>query len=161
VLKYSKNYLPHIARLCLISTFLEDGIRMWFQWSEQRDYIAYSWGCGWLGGTLFVVLNLLGQLGPCGFVLLRKHVTYAVYVLFAVVALQVSIFFITLTKSPMIITASQLFLNVFFFLNTCLFSKGKSIKLIFLRSIGKTYNLFKKHLLHLLSYLIPFDPISK
>jgi len=88
VLKHSKNYLPHIARLCLISTFLEDGFRMWFQWKEQRDYIAYSWGCGWLGGTLFVVLNLICQLGPCGFILLRKQVTIAVYVLFGIVALQ-------------------------------------------------------------------------
>jgi hypothetical protein len=90
VLKYSKNYLPHIARLCLISTFLEDGFRMWFQWKEQRDYIAYSWGCGWFGGTLFVLMNLFGQLTPCGFILLRKHVKYAVYVLFGIVALQVS-----------------------------------------------------------------------
>jgi hypothetical protein len=71
---------------------LEDGIRMWFQWKEQRDYIAYSWGCGYIGGTIFVVLNLFGQLLPCGFVLLRKHVNTAVYVLFGVVALQVETF---------------------------------------------------------------------
>ena len=28
-----------IARLCLVSTFLEDGLRMISQWSEQQDYV--------------------------------------------------------------------------------------------------------------------------
>ena len=63
---------------------------MWFQWSEQRDYIAYSWSCGSLIGTLFVVLNLLCQLVPCGLILARKHVNISVYVLFGIIALQVS-----------------------------------------------------------------------
>jgi len=86
--KYSKNYLPHIARLCLISTFLEDGMRMWMQWSEQTDYIAYSWGCPAFFGGLFVVLNFFGQLVPCGFILTRKYVNVAVYCLFAIIGLQ-------------------------------------------------------------------------
>lgn len=70
-LRVTKQYLPHVARLCLISTFLEDGIRMWFQWGEQRDYIDTTWGCGYLLASSFVFLNLLGQLsewrlGPRG-----------------------------------------------------------------------------------------------
>lgn len=67
-LRVTKQYLPHVARLCLISTFLEDGIRMWFQWSEQRDYIDSTWSCGYLLASSFVFLNLLGQLSewhPC------------------------------------------------------------------------------------------------
>ena len=87
-LKYSKNVLPHIARLCLISTFIEDGIRMWFQWNEQRDYISYSWSCGSLLGTIFVIFNFIGQLVPCSLILLRKKVNIGCYFLFSIVVLQ-------------------------------------------------------------------------
>ena len=79
-----------MARLCLISTFLEDGIRMWFQWNEQRDYINATWGCGWIIATMFVVTNLFGQLTGCVMVLSRKRVNIACGILFGIIALQVS-----------------------------------------------------------------------
>lgn len=88
VLRHGKNILPHIARLCLISTFLEDGIRMWFQWSEQRDYISATWGCGWFCGVVFVFLNLFGQLAGCIMILSRKKVNIACFILFGIIALQ-------------------------------------------------------------------------
>jgi len=92
MLRQSKHFLPHVARLCLISTFIEDGLRMWFQWSEQREYINSTWGCGWFLATLFVLVNLIGQLGTCVMVLIRKHVSIACFVLFGIIALQVSSF---------------------------------------------------------------------
>lgn len=88
VLKHSKNYLPSVARLCLISTFIEDGIRMWFQWDEQRDYIAHTWSAPSFIGTLFVIINLSCQLIPCGLILARKHANISCYILFGTVVIQ-------------------------------------------------------------------------
>uniref|UniRef100_A0A8D0BLU4 Surfeit locus protein 4 n=1 Tax=Salvator merianae TaxID=96440 RepID=A0A8D0BLU4_SALMN len=87
-LRVTKQYLPHVARLCLISTFLEDGIRMWFQWSEQRDYIDATWNCGYILASIFVIINLFGQLSGCILVLSRNFVQYACFGLFGIIALQ-------------------------------------------------------------------------
>lgn len=62
---------------------------MWFQWTEQRDYMSHTWNCGYLLGTLFVILNLLGQLVGSGMVLVRFKVTVACATLFGIVVLQV------------------------------------------------------------------------
>jgi len=88
VTRHSKHVLPHLARFCLVSTFFEDGIRMWVQWSEQREYMDISWNCGWFLATLFVVLNLIGQLGGVVMVLIRLKVDIACGILFAIVTLQ-------------------------------------------------------------------------
>ncbi len=63
---------------------------MWMQWSQQREYIMSSWNVGWFIGTLFVVVNLLGQLIPCGMILARKKTDIACAILFFIIALQVS-----------------------------------------------------------------------
>merc|ERR1739844_312325 len=88
VTRSSKHVLPHLTRFCLVSTFFEDGIRMWVQWSEQREYMDISWGCGWFLATLFVVTNLIGQLGAVAMVLTRFKVDIACGILFFVVILQ-------------------------------------------------------------------------
>ncbi|XP_076126374.1 surfeit 4, like [Alosa pseudoharengus] len=87
-LRVTKRYLPHVARLCLISTFLEDGIRMWLQWREQKDYIEATWSCGAFLASIFVILNLLGQLGGCVLILSRNFVEYACFGLFGIIGLQ-------------------------------------------------------------------------
>ncbi|XP_011820870.1 PREDICTED: surfeit locus protein 4 isoform X6 [Mandrillus leucophaeus] len=50
---------------------------MWFQWSEQRDYIDSTWNCGYLLASSFVFLNLLGQLTGCVLVLSRNFSMFA------------------------------------------------------------------------------------
>ncbi|XP_073443475.1 surfeit locus protein 4-like isoform X1 [Dendrobates tinctorius] len=91
-LRLTKRYLPHVARLCLVSTFLEDGLRMWLQWDEQRDYISMAWGCGIVLATVFVLLNMLGQLAGCVLVLMRKLVPSACLGLFVIIALQTVVY---------------------------------------------------------------------
>lgn len=88
VLRHGKHILPHVARVCLIGTFLEDGIRMWFQWNEQRDYIDATWGCGWFLASLFVFINLFFQLGGCVMVLSRQQVPIACGILAGIILLQ-------------------------------------------------------------------------
>ncbi|XP_046360919.1 surfeit locus protein 4-like [Haliotis cracherodii] len=88
ILRKSKHVLPHLARFCLISTFLEDGLRMYSQWGEQRDYMNASWGCGYFLASLFVLVNLLGQLVGCVMVLSRQKVPIACGLLFFIIALQ-------------------------------------------------------------------------
>jgi len=61
---------------------------MWVQWNEQREYMDISWGCGWVLATLFVVINLVGQLGSVAMVLTRFKVDIACCVLFFIVVLQ-------------------------------------------------------------------------
>uniref|UniRef100_A0A7N8XUB3 Surfeit locus protein 4 n=1 Tax=Mastacembelus armatus TaxID=205130 RepID=A0A7N8XUB3_9TELE len=91
-LRTTKHHLPHVARLCLVSTFLEDGVRMWFQWGEQSEYIDSTWGCGRFLANIFVLLNLLGHFGVnaggCVLILSRNFVQYSCFALFTIIALQ-------------------------------------------------------------------------
>lgn len=91
-LRVTKRFLPHVAHLCLISTFLEDGLRMWLQWNEQRDYIAMSWSCGIVLATVFVLFNMCGQIVGCVLVLTRKFVPYACFGLFGIIFLQTIVY---------------------------------------------------------------------
>ncbi|XP_015783194.1 surfeit locus protein 4 homolog [Tetranychus urticae] len=88
VLRHSKHILPTLARLCLISTFIEDGFRMYLQWSEQREFMNMSWGCGYFLATMFVLFNLVGQLGGSIMVLIRYQVPYACFLLFSIIVVQ-------------------------------------------------------------------------
>jgi len=87
-LSHSKTTLPHIARFCLVSTFFEDGLRMWVQWQEQAEYLSMSWNCSYSVAYAFIMYNLIGQLGSVGMVLLRLKIDLACFNLFFTVLLQ-------------------------------------------------------------------------
>lgn len=88
IIKQSRAILPTLGRLFLTSTFIEDGFRMWVQWSDQRDYIAYHWNLPMFFGTLFVVANFFAQLGGSCMVLIRKQVRIACIILLSVILIQ-------------------------------------------------------------------------
>lgn len=60
------------------------------RWNEQREYMNMSWNCGKFLATVFVLVNLLGQLGGVVMVLGRLRVQIACGLLFFIVVLQVS-----------------------------------------------------------------------
>lgn len=90
VLRHSKNILPTLARLCLVSTFIEDGFRMFFQWNEQRDFMNMSWNCGYFLATVFVFFNLVAQLSASAMVLMRLRVPLACILLTSIIFVQVN-----------------------------------------------------------------------
>jgi len=92
-LRACKHHIKPAARALLLSTFIEDGVRMATQWGDQTQYIEATWGCGSLGAGAFVALNLVGQLAPTALILLRRsdaEVRGSVYALAAILALQVA-----------------------------------------------------------------------
>jgi hypothetical protein len=115
VLRITNKYIKPTAHLCLVSTFIEDGIRMFFQWGGQIDFFksmlagqplfcAHAAGQYRLPvflGHILVLFLCLGQvctsslfffqaqIVPCGFILSRKAVRISVFVLGLVVLVQV------------------------------------------------------------------------
>lgn len=88
VLKKSRFFLPYLAKFCILSTFFEDALRMWFQWPEQRDYFNYVWSCGIIFSNILVFLNLVAQLVPAFFVCINKHTVVSAYILVSTVIVQ-------------------------------------------------------------------------
>ena len=91
VTRRSKHILPHLGRFCLVSTFIEDGLRMYYQWNEQRHYLAESWSVPQIIASTFVFYNLVAQLSASGMALLKYKSNVACAILFSVIILQVKL----------------------------------------------------------------------
>ncbi|CAH8529975.1 Surfeit locus protein 4 [Schistosoma haematobium] len=88
LVRKSRRYLPHIARFCLVSTFIEDGFRLLTQWSDQVDYIQSVWGTHVIFAAFFILLNICLQFIGSAFVLGRYRVKIGVGILMSTVLLQ-------------------------------------------------------------------------
>jgi len=79
VFSVSKKYLPTMARLCLISMYVEEVRRHVVYFGAYRDIIEKNlWSCGWLIATILVTLRLIVCLViPCLLVLTRRHIGVA------------------------------------------------------------------------------------
>jgi len=92
ILKDFREGIIWVGRLFLVSTFIEDGIRMWHQWHDHKDYIGKSWSFSDKIATFIVLVNLVGQC-LCGvLVLLRILVTPSVLLLSVIVILQTIVY---------------------------------------------------------------------
>ncbi|VDQ05342.1 unnamed protein product [Trichobilharzia regenti] len=92
MVRKSRRYLPHVARFCLVSTFIEDGFRLLTQWSDQVDYIQSVWGIPVMFAAFFILLNICTQFIGSSLVLSRYHVKIGVGILMATVLFQVSLY---------------------------------------------------------------------
>lgn len=81
--------LVFLARLLLVATFIEDGLRLWLQRDEQAAYFARAWAVPPVLAALFLAYNLLAQLSGAAMVLARRRVVAGVALLASVVLLQV------------------------------------------------------------------------
>lgn len=87
-----KHILPTVSRLLLLSTYIEDGIRMMTHWSMQASYVSREWGLFQFFGHVFVLLNMACQLSGSGLVLTRHYVPVACAILGGNTLMQIIVY---------------------------------------------------------------------
>jgi ER-derived vesicles protein len=83
-----KPYIPSAARFLIVATFVEDGLRIFFQWPNQVMFLKRFRGFSSFVAMVFLVVNMVLQLVCSTLVLIRKYVSFAVIGLFSVLVLQ-------------------------------------------------------------------------
>ena len=81
-----QHVMPHLGRFLLVSTFIEDGVRMYVQWPYQVTYLVRFRGFSAFIAKCFLFYNIVAQLGGSSLILARKFVPHSVAALFAVIA---------------------------------------------------------------------------
>ncbi|KAJ1517656.1 hypothetical protein HMI54_004795 [Coelomomyces lativittatus] len=83
-----KPYLPGIGRFLMVVTFLEDSLRIMYQWDDQVWYLQKYRGLYWGFTQVFLILNVLAMLSGSYMAIVRKHTVLAVTLLFLVMLTQ-------------------------------------------------------------------------
>jgi len=103
-----RPFLPSVARFCLVATFFEDALRMWFQWVEQLAFLQDHHQCSDGLAVAIVLLNLVGQLVGTALVILPLFTNFAVTLLAGLVLLQVSFSIVIKLNGPLNILDSHI-----------------------------------------------------
>jgi len=83
-----KPYIPVIARFLLVVTFLEDTLRILFEWQDQSKYLNRRRGMPWAATHIFLGLNVIFMLAGSFLAIAKKHTEIAVAGLFLVIVSQ-------------------------------------------------------------------------
>ena len=62
-LRRTKGLLRPLARALVLSTFLEDGVRMGQQFSRQTSFMAREWALPFLIAAAFILFSMVAQVG--------------------------------------------------------------------------------------------------
>ncbi|KAJ1677415.1 ER-derived vesicles protein erv29 [Spiromyces aspiralis] len=83
-----KPYVPVLGRALLVSTFIEDSVRIFMQWQSQLYFLQGYRGFPWGLSHLFLGLNIVVMTAGSYMAIARRHTEIAVGGLFAVVVSQ-------------------------------------------------------------------------
>lgn len=92
--KAASPYLPFLCRVLLVSTFVEDGIRILFEMRHQVDFLRHEYGFPAFIATIMLLSNILISFVAVAVILARKKLergkyeNYAAYALIACVGYQ-------------------------------------------------------------------------
>jgi uncharacterized membrane protein YphA (DoxX/SURF4 family) len=83
-----KPHLSGIARLLIVSTFIEDSIRIVVQWDDQKYFLERYQGYNRYFVTLFLLTNVIVMMCASFFAIRRSHTSIAAGCLFGVILSQ-------------------------------------------------------------------------
>eukprot|EP00128_Syssomonas_multiformis_P006787 Colp12_sorted_trinity150504_noHs@18827 len=87
-LRHTKKAVPKIGRALVVATFIDDGLRMYLQWTDQMYFMTRQFGGVRFLAGMFIIFNLVAQLVASGAILLQKKTVYASMVLAGIIVMQ-------------------------------------------------------------------------